>query len=390
MSHAAVLILDGDQRSALAATRSLGRRGVIVYVAGESPRCIAGASRFCAQSFRLPSPYTDSLGFIGGIRDVTMKTSARILLPMTDVSTRLVLQHRDYFPDLCIPCPDLPAFENVTDKWALSNLARELGIRVPDTHYVQSYEGLEHSAAAWRYPVVLKPSQSRILTNGRWVSPPVVCVSSAEHLHHLMATSQIPPCPLLVQQYIPGQGQGIFALYVQGKLVTFFAHRRLREKPPWGGVSVLSESIVPNPQMREATQTLLDHLRWHGVAMAEFKVTNDGTPFLIEVNARFWGSLQLAVDAGVDFPWFLFQVANGMVPAITDGYTIGVKCRWLLGDLDNLYLTLRDQAHPVAKLRAVRAFLGRTGPCTRHEINRWDDLGPFVLEVRRYLADLLT
>ena len=37
--------------------------------------------------------------------------------------------------------------------------------------------------------------------------------------------------------------------------------------------------------------------------MVEFKHDErDGVPKLMEINGRFWGSLQLAIDAGVDFP----------------------------------------------------------------------------------------
>jgi len=70
-------------------------------------------------------------------------------------------------------------------------------------------------------------------------------------------------------------------------------------------------------------------MAWHGVAMVEFKVSADGTPYLMEVNARFWGSLQLAIDAGVDFPWLLYQLATGRDVESDDDYVTGVKSRWL-------------------------------------------------------------
>ena len=64
----------------------------------------------------------------------------------------------------------------------------------------------------------------------------------------------------------------------------------------------LSRNANPEEKQR-LKQELLDELNWHGVAMVEFKVTEDGTPYLMEINTRFWGSLQLAIDAGVDFPY---------------------------------------------------------------------------------------
>jgi hypothetical protein len=38
--------------------------------------------------------------------------------------------------------------------------------------------------------------------------------------------------------------------------------------------------------------------------MVEFKDDGVNPPCLMEINGRFWGSLQLAIDAGVDFPGF--------------------------------------------------------------------------------------
>src|SRR5205085_6819270 len=98
----------------------------------------------------------------------------------------------------------------------------------------------------------------------------------------------------------------VFALFDRGALVADFAHRRLREKPPAGGASVLSESAPVDPCLREQVVRLLGSIGWHGVAMVEYKHDlRSGATVLMEVNGRFWGSLQLAVDAGVDFPFLL-------------------------------------------------------------------------------------
>ena len=118
--------------------------------------------------------------------------------------------------------------------------------------------------------------------------------------------------PLLVQQRIVGPGVGIFLLLWDGAVRATFAHRRLREKPVSGGVSVYSESVSADPALVERSRQLLEQMQWSGVAMVEYKLeTKTGTPYLMEVNGRFWGSLQLAIDAGVDFPALLVAAATG-------------------------------------------------------------------------------
>ena len=270
-------------------------------------------------------------------------------------------------------------------------LANRLNIPVPRTVYVDTHHNTGVADGGLDYPVVLKPHQSRILVGDHWLSTAVRIVSDATELRDAVKNDEaFRDHPYMIQEYIRGTGAGVFALYDRGTAHTFFAHRRLREKPPSGGVSVLSESCAPDPRMVEIAKALLDEVGWHGVAMVEFKVAEDGTPYLMEVNTRFWGSLQLAIDAGVDFPWLLYQLAQGETPPAVTSYRTGRRLRWLLGDLDSLYLTLRDSRHFTVrqKLGTLLQFLTPSPFRTRHEVDRWDDMGPFWYELQAYLKAL--
>src|SRR5690606_23728063 len=85
---------------------------------------------------------------------------------------------------------------------------------------------------------------------------------------------------------------------------------------------------------------------WKGVAMIEYKVDEKTRkPYLMEINGRFWGSLQLAIDAGIDFPALLLRASLGDVtigsnPYVTN-YDTNVKSRWEWGDINHLYMRLR-------------------------------------------------
>jgi hypothetical protein len=128
--------------------------------------------------------------------------------------------------------------------------------------------------------------------------------------------------------------------------------------------------------------------------MVEFKVDmRDGVPRLMEINGRFWGSLQLAIDAGVDFPALLLDVAKGTAPAHPPSYQTGVRSRWLAGDFDALLMTMlksRDElkvpaGHP-GRLLSLWNFLHLWVKGTRYEIERRDDWRPAALEWRRRLG----
>src|SRR6185503_13112360 len=110
--------------------------------------------------------------------------------------------------------------------------------------------------------------------------------------------------------------------------------RRIREKPPSGGVSVYCESIAIPQDLEASSGLLLNRLGWNGVAMVEFKLDREaGKAYLMEINGRFWGSLQLAVDAGVDFPRLLVEAALGKRHEVPILGGSGVRSRWEWGEV---------------------------------------------------------
>jgi predicted ATP-grasp superfamily ATP-dependent carboligase len=386
-----VLILDANHRCALAATRSLGAKGVHVVVADETPATLAGSSRYCQESFTYASPYEYPDIFISDLYKAARERGIQTIFPMTEISTYLVLQSRETFKDISIPFAPFEVFDTLTDKWKLFEIAQQIGVPAPMTYFVRDGQELQRISPQLRFPIVLKPHRSRLWSSGGWLKAAVAYAHSGQEMEEIVAHN---PCfhqhPFLLQEYVSGKGQGLFALYDRGKPVAFFAHKRLREKPPSGGVSVLSESVAVPPKLYEMGRRILDHVQWHGVAMVEFKVADTGTPYLMEVNARFWGSLQLAIDAGIDFPWLLYQMAQGKTLNDLQRYTVGIRNRWLLGDLIHLCMVLqRDTSLHVTlaeKWQAIRQFLHFFQSSTRYEVNRWDDLRPFLFELQEYIG----
>jgi hypothetical protein len=114
----------------------------------------------------------------------------------------------------------------------------------------------------------------------------------------------------------------------------------------------------------------------------------------MEVNTRFWGSLQLAIDAGVDFPRLLWEAGlaakeeRSPLPPATE-YRIGQRLRWLLGDFDSLYLFIKSDYSLAQKLERVLQFLTPRFTHCRHEVNRWRDMGPARHEFSLYIKQLL-
>lgn len=385
-----ILVLDANQRSALAATRSLGKHSVEVFTAEETPSALAGTSRFSKQHFTYPSPRMYPDEFIATLSQLTKEQHIDVLMPMTELTVMLLIMHKASFHDVRIPFSDMATIDAFTNKCALMKTAESLGIPVPRTWYADDVDNLPCNIETLSYPVVVKPGKSWLFHNGQWSRAAVRFAENPGEVKTIFETDwAFRAYPFMIQENIAGHGEGVFAIYEHGQLLALFAHRRLREKPPRGGVSVLSESVMVDPVLAVYARRLLEHAGWHGVAMVEFKIASDGTPYLMEINTRFWGSLQLAIDAGVDFPYMLYQLACDEQTDKVSEYKIGIRLRWLLGDLDNLYLTLKNNhIASGSKISAVMRFFTPSPTRTRHEVNRISDLKPFWYELRQYLRDI--
>jgi len=293
--------------------------------------------------------------------------------------------------------PDWEALELAADKSQLVSMAQTLGVPTPRSVFLDSMNDLEQVPGQFEFPLVIKPCRSAVLSSKGWIRTSISYAHSMTDLVDRIKTwPRYLPLPM-IQQRIQGAGSGAFLLFDHGQEKAVFFHRRLREKPPSGGVSVLREAVAPDTRIKDYSVSLLEALKWHGVAMVEFKYDDhDGLPKLMEVNPRFWGSLQLAIDAGMDFPALLYgMITEGDVPAVED-YRVGVKTRWLLGDLDQLLMRLFKSRRSLnlpngfpGRVSAAMEFLNFFQSDTRLEVFTANDLSPALYEMKLYLRDLL-
>ena len=394
---ARVLVTDGEQRAALAIVRSLGRAGHEVFAGSASGRSLAGASRYARAEFRLPAPLRAPAQYADAVAEAVRGHDVNVVLPVTEAALLALLPARERIAAV-MPFVDLERFEAASDKRRLLSVASELGIAIPRQRLVSTRaEAYALAGGELRFPLVLKPSRSVVGGGPRGRLQVGVSHASGDvELRTRVDEIADASFPLLVQERIVGPGVGIFLLVWEGRLVATFAHRRIREKPPSGGVSVYRESVAADPVLVQRSRALLDRFDWTGLAMIEYKVAADtGTPYLMEINGRFWGSLQLAIDAGVDFPGLLTALALGEHPNPVTEYQAGIRSRWFWGDVDHLLARLRRSPAELAlppgtpgRWRAVRDFLAAWGRADQEEILRRDDPRPFLRESLTWFKEL--
>jgi predicted ATP-grasp superfamily ATP-dependent carboligase len=361
-----ILVLDGNENQAVACVRSLARAGHRVSVGASTSWSKAGWSRFAESSFTYPAPQDSADRFVASIRDEAAREPGTLVLPVTERTTLPLSARREEILAAGGRMV-LPPHETVMrafDKTETTRLASSLDVAVPKTFCVKNSAEACEIAESINYPVVIKArSSEQVSATGKVLACGApLYARNGEELLAAIEQMGLRSSAALVQEYVEGEGAGYFALMREGELRLEFAHRRIRDVRPTGSGSAVRESARPDPRLREAALRILQALRWHGVAMVEFRVRPDGTPVFMEVNGRFWNSLPLSLYAGADFPARLAEMAERGDVRAASGYRLGVRCRWLLGDARHLLEVWRGAPEGYAgkypgRLRATLDFL---------------------------------
>lgn len=390
---AKILITDGDCRSALAATRSLAKNGHTVIVTAANAKSIASCSRYCSKRFVVPDPMIYGNAYTSEICELVERENINIILPMTEQSIYLLNPARKQLAtNVKLGCPEESMMNTVSDKYQLFKNAEKMKVPIPRTFFIDGIEDLNETLDKIdNYPIVVKPALSKRTTANGFLSGSVRYAENRSELEIIYQNYPVLQYPSLIQEKIIGPGTGLFTLYDKNRHLSLFSHRRLREKPPWGGVSVVSESVPLDDEMVAAADRLLSEVGFTGVAMVEFKRDRrDGKAKLMEINGRFWGTLQLAISCGVDFPLLYLDYLEEKRPLFRNrSYMIGHKLKWLFGTLDHLIINLKKDSSDdiISKFRSIFDFLNYFESNTSYDVFNLDDLYPFICEALIYFRE---
>lgn len=325
---AKVLVLHARGRVALAVIRSLGQKGIKVICGDDLPVVTGFFSKYCSERVIYPSAKYHPHSFLNFMFEHIKKNNYDMIFPIKEHITALFSKYKNRFSQFTrIPVPDYDIFIRARNKANAVNAATSCHIPCPQTYFIDRVSTLESLSNQIEYPVVIKPQESSGAEGIAYIDNPNQLFSEYIRIH------KIYPFPI-IQEFVQGIGYGVSILMDQKQnLKAVFVHKRLREYPVTGGPSTLRES-VKNNNLTDLAAKLLKALKWYGVAMVEFKVDPyTAKPKFMEINPRLWGSIQLPILAGVDFPYLLYKmVVDGSAEEIFE-YKVGIRCRLLPEDI---------------------------------------------------------
>lgn len=370
-----VLITDGCTKHALAAVRSLGAKGIEVSVVSDSPDSICFRSRYCKHQVILP-PAEQEEEFVEALLARLQTGRYDVLIPIGGVSCLVVSRYQELLsPYVRMVVADYTQMRIAYSKCETFRFAQENRIPMPVTFFPENQDDVRLMASGLQYPIVIKRSISAGSRHVEYSHSPSDLVSKYGAM--LDARSDDQDAPPILQEYVEGTAYGFCSLFNRGEPRAIFMHRRIREQPPTGGSSVAAESVYVT-QLRDLGLAILRGLRWHGVAMVEFKLDTRNQQFkLIEINPKFWGSLDLAIASGVDFPYLMYKMALDGDVAPVWRYRTGIRFRWLFpGEIEHLW------SQPRAFQAICRDFFRRH---VRYDVSMRDP-GPSTFQIGKTLA----
>jgi len=376
-----------------------------VVAADELPRSPGFYSRYTSERVRYPPPAEAPEQAVEVLLRAARELSVDLIVPVTDEIILPLSEARAHFAGVCrLALPGTQALATALDKRATLELAEGLDIPVPRTALVANTDEALAAAADIGWPVVLKPQSSRVYRReqdpktgeqGKVAAFGVSYAAGPETL-----TTQVGRLEgrsgVLVQEYCTGTGIGIELLMDRGRPLAAFQHRRVREVPITGGASSYRDSVPLDPVLLDHAVRLLGALDWTGLAMVEFKAGNTGHT-LMEVNGRIWGSLPLAVKAGMDFPARLVDLClNGSSNArvrLDTAYEVGVRSRNL--ELETMWIgsaLRRGRRYPFleapSRREALRVALRLLNPADGYDVLSRDDPRPGLAEIAQIIGKI--
>ena len=326
-----VLVLDANSKIALAAVRSLGRAGHEVFPLG--PRfSISHFSKFCTERLTARNANLS----LDELIELIIANNIEIMIPVSARSVELVHRNRDSLSKIVkFAIPEPKSLDIALDKFRVQSVAERIGVKVPKAFEAPAYQLFVSAVSDTQLPFVVRSTSHRANSKTIYIRTESERSRLIERdgANHLFLDGAVQ-----IQQMIDGPGEGFFAVYQHGVLKRHMMHRRLGEYPTSGGSSWLARSIDAKDLFAYG-KALLDELNWHGPAMVEFKRNElDGHIYLMELNPKLWGSLDLTIESGVDLPCHLVVVASeeNLEPNID--FKSGVVYWW---PLDNLVALLK-------------------------------------------------
>ena len=302
---AKVLITEYLGQQVVAGARSLAKAGdeVVLGTWTRGPRIDKYRTRSIHEVQPLDPPNANPSVFGESVAALAEEVGADVVMPFGLQSYWALSSHVSHVAPLPVMVAPLALFEHLNNKRTAAELINELGIESPKNFPVRIDSDLPAVVDEARFPVVVKVAEGSGVAAGlRYANDGEELRAAWVELRDATETNHPGGEPPVVQEFVPGYVHDACTLTVHGEPVRIVTQIRRLMYPIYGGVGAINVT-THDAELANIARIILEATRWHGPAQIEFKKdSRDGKYKFIEFNTKLWGTLDLSVKAGVDFP----------------------------------------------------------------------------------------
>lgn len=297
-----ICLLGANERSCYSVAKSLKKRGYLITVIDSDSHAIKH-SKYVDKFFKLKTDITRNvLAAKNEIIEYLKQNKVSAFIPVNDIAVQFTYSFQQELQcyTTVLNINETEVFKFSHNKYCLWKIGKELEIPVPDSILISSYNEFQEVKSQVRFPVIVRPIYSKLVRDNRILGFSVKNIKNLNDLENFVR-EKINITPLMFQEVLVGQGAGYNFLSIDGNILMAYAHERINEE--WGGgQSTLRKSIPPDQYNLDFySKALIKAIKWSGIAMIEYKISDD-KPYLIEINGRPWGSLEVGIRSGIDLP----------------------------------------------------------------------------------------
>ena len=263
------------------------------------------------KSFIMPYPSGSGEAYFSRLLHIKSTYGLDYIIPNLDSELPFYTKYADRLKESGIDTfvPSMDQFR-LRGKDKLHEVADRIGIKLPHTEIVTSYEALVPAIEKIGFPVMVKGCFCK-------AHRAFTIQEAAKHYHELVAEWGY---PIIVQQVVSGDELNVLGLGDgNGNPLGLVAIRKVwitALGKMWTGVT------IKNEQMLAAAEAFVREYRWRGPFELECIVNGDDV-YLIEINPRFPAWSYCATGVGVNLPAQLLRRSMGMPVPPANGYDAG-------------------------------------------------------------------
>ncbi|RBW70188.1 ATP-grasp domain-containing protein [Bacillus taeanensis] len=131
---------------------------------------------------------------------------------------------------------------------------------------------------------------------------------------------------------------------------------------------------------------IVQALDWTGILMIEFKGITEEDAYFMEVNGRPWGSMDLAISSGVEFPRMMLDLFvhnlsyQKLQKNYQQDYELDAYSKWIVGELNFIRYLLKESLPFKQKMKLLIEVLFHKPKKVTYDTFHANDPLPFFME----------